>query len=72
MVIDTSKVHDWYNSWGYTEEGLYDARYGPLYDTAFDVYSMVGMVPCWGVAMVGVAGNQSFDMQMSYYNSFQR
>jgi RHS repeat-associated protein len=40
----TSKLHDWFNGWGYKGTGNYIAG-SELYNTAFQSYSMAGMLP---------------------------
>lgn len=71
-VVDTSKIHDWMNSWSYSQSnGLYQSR-GPVFDTAFSAYSFAGMMPASLATFIGYAGNASFADQSYFYNMIRQ
>lgn len=68
FITDVSKIHDWFNSWNYNPaNGFYMSRCAD-FDSAFQIYSFVGMPAAAIATVAGYAGNVPFDQQMLYYN----
>ncbi len=58
FATDTSKVHDWFNSWAYSSTGQYIGM-GLWGNTAFDAfYSLPGMLPAAGITAGHYLGSQ--------------
>ena len=70
FIVDVSKIHDFGNSWNYSDTGMYMSR-GRAFDSAFQVYSFTTM-PVAGVATVlGYAGNAPLEQQLRYSNKYR-
>ena len=52
FVTDVSKIHDWFNSVNYTDNGLYLSR-GEAFDTVFQAYSFSGMPLAAAATLLG-------------------
>ena len=66
LVVDTSKLHDWMNSWNYSADGLYLSR-GVVIDNAFQLYSFAGMAPAAAVTAAGVFDRLPIERRLTIY-----
>ena len=67
FIIDVSKIHDWMNSWRYNANGLYMSR-DVWSDTAFDIYSFLGMPVAAAATVTGYVGRATPSQRILYYN----
>lgn len=65
FINEVSKPHDFMNSWGYNSSGHYAAG-SAFYNTAFQAYSLSGMIPAGAFTTLAVYGPY---MQPAVYSS---
>ena len=67
FVVDVSKIHDGMNSWNYNSDGLYIGGRGPIFEGAFGVYNVSGMLPAAVMTMAGKVGQAPLGDQLQAF-----